>query len=160
MDFLYLIFLSLFLFLEAEGKGGGGGKDNSNASKSEIIFVFVTVCVFFLAVLIAYCIWWKCCQKNETQVETEARLEDHEKPVSRMTKIRAWMGRQWLDFIDLKKSIQYLKIQHKIHMTYFWCFYSYLLVVLIKQIHTCITVRHAFILNWSTKRNTQYQIQI
>ena len=88
----FLLSLLLF-FLEAQGKGGGGGTDNSKATKSEIIFVFVVVCLFFLGVLIAYCIWWKCCQKNETQVETEARLEDHEKPVSRLTKLRMWVHR-------------------------------------------------------------------
>ena len=86
-------FISVLLIFEVQGKGGGGGTDNSNATKDEIIFVFIVVCGFFLALLIAYCIWWKCCQKNETQVETEARLEDHDKPVSRMDKLRMWAHR-------------------------------------------------------------------
>ena len=46
-----------------------GGKKKRKASKEEIIAVYSVVIGTFFCLMIAYLVWWKCCQKSETQIE-------------------------------------------------------------------------------------------
>ena len=85
----FLTLLSLVLNVDARGRGGGGRRgggigggggenDNSNATTAEKILVFCIVCGFFIGLLLAYCIWWKCkcCKPRE---EEPYPVENNEK---------------------------------------------------------------------------------
>ena len=45
-----------------------GGKKKRKASKEEIIAVYSVVIGTFICLMVAYLIWWKCCQKDNSQI--------------------------------------------------------------------------------------------
>ena len=49
--------------------GFRGRKRKRKPTKEEIILVYSVVIGVFFVLLISYIVWWKCCQKSESQIE-------------------------------------------------------------------------------------------
>ena len=59
--------------------GFHGRKRKRKPTKEEIIAVYSVVIGVFFILLFSYIVWWKCCQKSESQIEAMAPPSDKTK---------------------------------------------------------------------------------
>ena len=59
--------------------GFHGRKRKRKPTKEEIIAVYSVVIGVFFILLFSYIVWWKCCQKSESQIQAMAPPSDKTK---------------------------------------------------------------------------------